>query len=583
MFLTKKSEIIIFLVFLFCLFPFIAESSSLYRISDLIDTSWPATSTNHRIDFTLAQSIPPEGSIVINFDPDSVNMPGGFSFTDADLSVATSGNNYVDRNIASSVGAMVDGISFVTGTSAQISIDINPTLGISSGDKVRLELGNNAAYGGSGSNQIINALSTGVYGVTMMTYDNLSNLLDNGRTLIVMIDPVQASTSMPRIRGNGLPDGVLAAGTTMTLMSLTTNYNATCRYSSSTPVLYENMIVQFNTTDNRYHSIILSGLLPGQYYTFYVRCFDIDYSLPDLDDYIIDFSIAVSGEGGTGGGEGGGEGSGSGGGSGGGGSGSGTGRGSGVGSRTGTMYPYPLDEEIPPDLNLSGWAYPASRAFVLQDGVALGEMSTAGDGQFSAYIYYLTKGLYTFGIWVRDPAGNRSMTHTATFWIEEDTQTNVSNILIPPTIYLSNLSVDSGEAFDVSGYSTPGQIVEVEVYRTDKRGIFTQQADVPSNGAWNILFPTEDLDKGLYKMRARTVFKDLGPSLYSQVLDCGVGEAVEEDNCSRSDINKDGLVNLVDFSIMLFNWETSDEASDINRDGIVNLVDFSIMLYCWTG
>lgn len=51
----------------------------------------------------------------------------------------------------------------------------------------------------------------------------------------------------------------------------------------------------------------------------------------------------------------------------------------------------------------------------------------------------------------------------------------------------------------------------------------------------------------------------------------------------RSDLNGDGKVNLVDFSILLSKWDTADTRADINADGKVNLADFSIMLFDWTG
>ena len=67
----------------------------------------------------------------------------------------------------------------------------------------------------------------------------------------------------------------------------------------------------------------------------------------------------------------------------------------------------------------------------------------------------------------------------------------------------------------------------------------------------------------------------------SRPLLLGIGEAVAGGN--RSDLNKDGKVNLVDFSILLSFWNTDDAIADINQDGTVNLADFSIMLFNWTG
>ncbi|MDP2930289.1 MAG: hypothetical protein Q8N56_01625 [bacterium] len=50
------------------------------------------------------------------------------------------------------------------------------------------------------------------------------------------------------------------------------------------------------------------------------------------------------------------------------------------------------------------------------------------------------------------------------------------------------------------------------------------------------------------------------------------------------DINEDGKVDLIDFSILLYNYGIPiNKKADLNNDGVVDLVDFSIMLYWWTG
>ena len=58
----------------------------------------------------------------------------------------------------------------------------------------------------------------------------------------------------------------------------------------------------------------------------------------------------------------------------------------------------------------------------------------------------------------------------------------------------------------------------------------------------------------------------------------------------KGDLNKDGKVNLVDFSIAAFWYKrsTSDafkpiEIERLNGDGKVDLTDLSIMAYYWTG
>jgi hypothetical protein len=52
-----------------------------------------------------------------------------------------------------------------------------------------------------------------------------------------------------------------------------------------------------------------------------------------------------------------------------------------------------------------------------------------------------------------------------------------------------------------------------------------------------------------------------------------------------ADLNGDGIVNSVDFSIMLAFWKTKgpfkNAAVDMNHDGLVNSIDFSILLFQW--
>jgi hypothetical protein len=72
-------------------------------------------------------------------------------------------------------------------------------------------------------------------------------------------------------------------------------------------------------------------------------------------------------------------------------------------------------------------------------------------------------------------------------------------------------------------------------------------------------------------------------SEYSKPISLGVGEQASGDLSNRSDINKDGKVNLVDFSILLSAWGETEGDADINEDGRINLADVSILLFNWTG
>jgi hypothetical protein len=55
--------------------------------------------------------------------------------------------------------------------------------------------------------------------------------------------------------------------------------------------------------------------------------------------------------------------------------------------------------------------------------------------------------------------------------------------------------------------------------------------------------------------------------------------------CRGADFNLDGIVDTVDFSILLYFWKTKppfkNACVDINGDERVDSIDFSILLYQW--
>ena len=96
----------------------------------------------------------------------------------------------------------------------------------------------------------------------------------------------------PPVRTNGQPTGVLPAGTTQTNLSLTTDENATCRYATTAGVAYGSMPNTFSSTGGTAHSTLVSGLVDGGSYSYYVRCQD-GTGNANPDDFVITFSVSV--------------------------------------------------------------------------------------------------------------------------------------------------------------------------------------------------------------------------------------------------------------------------------------------------
>jgi len=102
-----------------------------------------------------------------------------------------------------------------------------------------------------------------------------------------------AKDTVAPVRGNGSPSGALSIGTTTTMLSLTTNESATCKYSTTPGALYGSMSGTFTTTGATTHSRSLTGLVNGTSYNYYVKCQD-GTGNSNTDDFPISFSVASS-------------------------------------------------------------------------------------------------------------------------------------------------------------------------------------------------------------------------------------------------------------------------------------------------
>ncbi len=94
----------------------------------------------------------------------------------------------------------------------------------------------------------------------------------------------------PPSRSNGQPTGTLPAGTTQATLSVTTNENAYCKYSTVPNTTYSLMTDAFSSTGGTFHSTLVFRLTNGTNYTFYVRCQDTANN-SNADDFPISFFI----------------------------------------------------------------------------------------------------------------------------------------------------------------------------------------------------------------------------------------------------------------------------------------------------
>jgi len=241
----------------------------------------------------------------------------------------------------------------------------------------------------------------------------------------------------------------------------------------------------------------------------------------------------------------------------------------------GSTVPLPVST----DVVIKGKAYPLSSITVLQDGRVAATTIADSQANFTVGITDMTPGIYTFSAWALDKQGRRSITFSFTTNIAKDMTTTISGIFLPPTIELSKALLQKGETFNVLGQTAPGSDISIFVNSPE----IVKKTQAGADGTWFYAFDTTLLEEGSHTARAKATSPEGLLSTFSQTLAFSVGKETTGVT-KKADTNKDGKVNLVDFSILLYNWGVpKNPDADLNNDGKVNLVDFSIMLYWWTG
>lgn len=596
---------------LWCL-PLATNAAQITTYRDLLSDSGPATSSNHTITFTTTRTIPPSGTIRFEPEPGQFTIPAtDFDLDNVELAVFTSGN-FVTRLSTGTPSGTEDGVQITTGTSGNIEFTLNSTVGIPASSQIRILLGNHTVSATSTDLGLINPNATGTHNYYLITDDGVSSSRVRGHYAIVdkvLVPDFDTTETVPPFRFNGAPSGTISGTTLIVQISVETDEFAKCRYSTASGTPYLSMSNEFTSSFTTIHSRNVN-VATNTTYTYFVRCTD-DEDNVNTDDYVITFFVPEypqgvpgdegdeedegtgtgDGSGSTNNGTGGSGGSNQAGGSSGSGSGGGGGGGSGASSNSspggggfeGSNKPYQSGDGL---VIITGYASPRSTVTILVDGVKADEKTSGSDGSFSITLDEIARGAYTFGVYGTDRNGTRSSTFSTTFTVTGSRGSTLSNINVMPSIKITPDPVEPNSTAVISGYTIPNATVTLENQNDKSRAslkTFTIQSD--SAGAWSIDVSTNGFTTGTYKARAKAVQVGGTATNFSGYTYYGVGQ--QADTPRTSDLNRDGKVNLTDFSILLFWWNTDGGASnppaDINRDGKVSLTDFSILIFNWTG
>lgn len=235
---------------------------------------------------------------------------------------------------------------------------------------------------------------------------------------------------------------------------------------------------------------------------------------------------------------------------------------------------------------LEGKGYPNSRVQILKDGQLIGIAQSDNEAKFSYLYSNATPGPTTFGFWSEDAKQIRSITYTTTFQVTQNAVTNVGNVYLPPTIRALVNRIAPGSLLSIDGTTVPDSQISVLV---DKGKSPYLTATTSRSGAWEMKLPTASLTPEIYH-QILPYFELSQGSGFARLksgnglsLNIFVGNNEISNRKFGPDLNKDGKVNLADFSMLLFRWGGSDSLADLNGDGKVGIADFSIILFNWTG
>lgn len=599
------------------------------QYSDTISDSAPDSYANHTFRFYLDSTVSPGGRL-------EITPPTGFEIIATSTFAAKNVELYVDgtpRTASTTASPGVDMVEITGGSPGFIRYTLAPDSGITAGSLIEIRVGDHTS--GSLHYSMSFSTTTGTTTVaedvkpiknsaTLGRHDVALEVWDGGlvaRTdFIIFLNQrvsmpnIDTTEEIPPFRFNPAPTSTVGGTTLSVELSLETDEFAICKFAQTPGVAFGSMLNTFSNTGLIFHSTVVA-VTPNSLQQFYVRCIDDEGNF-NINDFIIQFSVnaaptgtsnttgTTSGNGTGTGNSGTGNGSGGGGttggsngvapttggstGSGGSGGGGGGGRGGAVGSTAGggfepTDAPYRSGDAR---VIISGFAFPNSAVTFLVDGDIAETTRSNASGVYSVTLDAIAKGVYTFGVYGEGPDKVKSSTFSTSFTVIGGRTSELTNINVSPSIKVSPDPVQPGQTLAVSGYGLPNSTVTIQYGKQKSKQNSELTTTTDGSGKWSTTLNTTGFSRGTYQIRAKSVRTSDGTATnFSDYTYFGVGETAEVK--STADLSRDGRVNLTDFSILLYWWNTnggdSNPPADINRDTKVSLTDFSILLFNWTG
>lgn len=238
-----------------------------------------------------------------------------------------------------------------------------------------------------------------------------------------------------------------------------------------------------------------------------------------------------------------------------------------------------------------GLAYPGSVVSLLKNGVIVANAPANSDGTFEIHLKNINPGTYSFGISAEDSEHLKSKVTVLTVYLSDGVATLVDGIFIPPTVTSDKIEVKKGESIMFMGRTAPNADMQLS-FDTITTHEVLKRATSSFEGIWKYSIDSSLFSVGDHEVKVKAITEN-DSSLFSEVLSFRVGSVSRLRTKvtelagfrKRCDLNSDGRVNILDFSIMAFWYKRLGFPArvDLNTDNKINLTDLSILAYCWTG
>ena len=329
------------------------------------------------------------------------------------------------------------------------------------------------------------------------------------------------------------PVGVIVLSRSIVLKTATNEW-AACKYSPTPGIQYAAMTRYFSSTDGVVHfATISSGFQVGQN-NFYVRCKDKAGNIMNTDA-VISFFIT-----------------------------------------TDTAAPF-VTQAAPSGVFFTPSGIRISVFPQDQSGVTACKYSLTPYVDYNTMTRYLSLQGTLFSALVR---GSDLRNGQNNFYVRcKDTVGNINmadavisfNLILPPTFIVGIEGDTSNIARHTVSVSlfTPGTTTEV-----------AKVSARPANTTGALVFQTNDMlmQAGIYDVRISSDYY-LGRKFAS--VSIGGGAVIATPALLAGDLNKDGVINSLDWSIMDTQWTKTSSNADINKDGKVNATDWGYLRKNW--